>query len=395
MTWLHLHWNLLLGLFLGLVWLSRLIGAALGMPKVAEISRPEWDLTPDAAPRVSIIVCALNEEAKIEPALRSLLDLEYPDYEVVAVDDRSTDRTGEIMDRVAEEYRGEGKHHLRVVHVKKLPAGWLGKVHAMWSATNVADGDWLLFTDADVLFQREALRRAVAYAERDKADHVVLFPTMLMYTWSERMMIAFFQAMFVFGHRPWKTADPDSRDHMGVGAFNFIRRSAYEKIGTYARMKLSVVDDMKLGELVKKARLAQRNVFGRDLIQLHWHAGALGVVRGLTKNFFAILRFNPFIAIGAICGMLFFNLGPFLGIVFAHGWARSGYGLALVSLFGIYYGMSERSRVPAYYVVLHPLSTVLFSYAIARSMLVTLARGGIEWRGTKYSLEELRKGVDV
>ena len=395
MSWLHLHWNLLVGMLMGLVWLSRLVGAALGMPKLAEISRPEWDLTPDPTPRVSIIVCALNEEAKIEPALRSLLDLDYSNYEVVAVDDRSTDRTGEIMDRVAEEYRGEGKHHLRVVHVKELPAGWLGKVHAMWSATNVADGEWLLFTDADVVFQRDALRRAVAYAERDKADHVVLFPTMLMYTWSERMMIAFFQAMFVFGHRPWKTADPDARDHMGVGAFNLIRRSAYEKIGTYARMKLSVVDDMKLGELVKKARLAQRNVFGRDLIQLHWHAGAMGVVKGLTKNFFAILRFNPAIAMGAILGILFFNLGPFVGIVLAHGWARAGYGLALISLFGIYYGMTERSRVPAYYVVLHPVSTILFSYAIARSMVVTLAQGGIEWRGTKYSLEELRRGVDV
>lgn len=399
MSWLAAHWNLLLGFALGLVWFSRLIAAARGMPKIPEIGNPEWDLEPQDAtghvPRVSIIVCALNEEEKIEPALRSLLDLDYRDYEVVAVDDRSTDRTGEIMDRIAEAYKEEGKHHLRVVHVKTLPSGWLGKVHAMWSATNVADGDWLLFTDADVVFHRDTLRRAVAYAERDHADHVVLFPTMLMYTWDERMMIAFFQAMFVFGHRPWKTADPKSRDHMGVGAFNLIRRSAYQKIGTYSRMKLSVVDDMKLGELVKKAGLAQRNVFGRDLIQLHWHSGALGVVRGLTKNFFAILRYNPFIATGAILGMILFNVVPFLGVIFAHGWARAGYALALLSIFGIYYGMSNRTTIPPYYVLLHPLSSTLFAYAVARSMVMTMAQGGIEWRGTKYPLSELRKGVDV
>ncbi len=399
MTWLHLHWNLLLGSLMALVWLSRVFEAWRGMPKLAEISRPEWDIAPvDSAgrmPRVSIIVSALNEEAKIEPALRSLLELDYPDYEVVAVNDRSTDQTGAIMDRVAAEYAGEGRHHLRVVHVTEMPQGWLGKVHAMWSATNVATGDWILFTDADVIFRRDALRRAVAYAEREHADHLVLFPTMLMYTWSERMMIAFFQAMFVFGHRPWKTADPKARDHMGVGAFNLIRRSAYDKIGTYARMKLSVVDDMKLGELVKKASLAQRNVFGRDLIQLHWHSGALGVVRGLTKNFFAVLRFNPLIAFLAICGILFFNLGPFFGLVFAHGWARAPYALALLGLFGIYYGMADRSNIPPYYVLLHPLSTLLFCYAIARSTVVTLAQGGIEWRGTKYSLAELRQGVDV
>ncbi|ABF40836.1 glycosyl transferase, family 2 [Candidatus Koribacter versatilis Ellin345] len=395
MIWWHAHWEALVAFAIGLVWLSRLLAASRGMPKLAEISRPEWDLRPDPAPRVSIVVCALNEEGKIEPALRSLLELDYPDYEVVAVDDRSTDRTGEIMDRIAEEYRANAHHHLRVVHVTELPPGWLGKVHAMWSATRVADGDWILFTDADVVFQKETLRRAIAYAERERADHVVLFPTMLMYTWDERMMIAFFQAMFVFGHRPWKTADPKSRDHMGVGAFNLIRRSVYEKIGTYARMKMAVVDDMKLGEIVKKEGYAQRNVFGRDLIQLHWHSGALGVVRGLTKNFFAILRFNPFLTLGVILGMLLFNLTPFVGVFLTHGWARAGYALALASIAGIYYGMSDRSTIPWYYVVLHPVSTVLFAYTVGRSMVVTLAQDGITWRGTHYSLNELRKGVDV
>jgi glycosyltransferase involved in cell wall biosynthesis len=417
MSWLHwlashgFGWGAFFAFALGLIWLSRLIAAARGMPTLAEISRPEWDLPAlDATgrtPRVSIVVCALNEEAKIEPALSSLLELDYRDYEVLAVDDRSTDRTGEIMDRVAEEcrvkndrltelYGDAAQHHrLRVVHVTELPAGWLGKVHAMWSATNVASGDWILFTDADVVFRKDTLRRAIAYAERDRADHVVLFPTMLMYTWDERMMIAFFQAMFVFGHRPWKTADPKSRDHMGAGAFNLIRRSTYEQIGTYARMKLSVVDDMKLGEVVKKSGFAQRNIFGRDLIQLHWATGALGVVRGLTKNFFAILRFNPFLALGAIIGMLVFNLTPFVGVIVAHGWARAGYALALLSIVGIYFGMSSRSNIPGYYVVLHPISTLLFAYTVARSATVTMVQGGITWRGTKYPLSDLRKGVDV
>jgi glycosyltransferase involved in cell wall biosynthesis len=410
MNWLHVHgigWNALLAFSLTLIWLSRLVAAARGMPTLAEISRPEWDLPPvdgkGHTPRVSIVVCALNEEGKIEAALRSLLELDYPDYEVVAVDDRSTDRTGEIMEQIALEYRAkntrepnaEQHHELRVVHVTELPAGWLGKVHAMWSATNVADGDWILFTDGDVVFRRDALRRAVAYAEMEHADHIVLFPTMLMYTWSERMMIAFFQAMFVFGHRPWKTADPKSKDHMGVGAFNLVRRSTYEKIGTYARMRLSVVDDMKLGELVKKGGFAQRNIFGRDLIQLHWASGAFGVVHGLTKNFFAILRYNPSLALGAMLFLLLFNLTPFIGVVLAHGWARVGYGLAVVMIAGIYYGMSDRSNIAPGYVVLHPISTVLFAYAVARSTIVTLVQGGITWRGTKYPLSELRKGVDV
>ncbi len=97
-----------------------------------------------------------------------------------------------------------------------------------------ATGDWLLFTDADVVFRADALRRAMVYAEREHADHVVLFPTMVMESVGERMMIAFFQSQFVFARRPWKVADPKSHDAIGVGAFNLIRREAYERVGTYA-----------------------------------------------------------------------------------------------------------------------------------------------------------------
>ena len=180
---------------------------------------------PPGNPRVSIIVPACNEEADIEATLTRLLALDYDNYEVIAVDDRSTDRTGEIMERVA---AGAPPGRLQVIRISDLPAGWMGKPHAMWSAGNQATGDWLLFTDADVLFKPDVLRRAVAYAEAEPADHLVLFPRMIMKRPGEKMMIAFFQTLFVFGHRPWKVADPKTRDHIGVGAFNMVRRKVYE-----------------------------------------------------------------------------------------------------------------------------------------------------------------------
>ena len=106
-------------------------------------------------------------------------------------------------------------------------------------------------------------------------------------------MIAFFQTLFVFGHRPWKVADPKTKDHMGVGAFNMIRRSVYEaRLGTYQALRFEVLDDMKLGKVVKNAGYAQRNVFGEDLISIRWAKGAMGVVDNLTKNFFAIMSFQ-------------------------------------------------------------------------------------------------------
>ena len=409
----YFYW--IAGVILALAWFSRIVDAALGMPSVADVSKPKWDrnpVLPCGNPRVSIIVPARNEEETIEQALRTLLALDYDNYEVIAVNDRSTDRTGEIVEQVARECQflhmesqnphpvaqnptrvGHPLPILRVIHHTELPSGWLGKTHAMWTAANQASGDWLLFTDADVLFKPNSLRRALAYAEFEPADHLVLFPQMIMKRPGEYMMIAFFQTMFMFGHRPWKVADPSTDDHMGVGAFNLVRRRVYEAVGTYQALRMEVLDDMKLGKVVKKAGFAQRNVFGGDLISIRWAHGAFGIVNNLTKNFFAVLSFQSWRTMLSAFGLAFLNLGPFLGIWLAHGWARLPFGIALGSMLLIYVGMSWRSGVPAYYFLLHPVSTALFIYTLLRSMLLTLWNDGIVWRGTKYRLEELRKGM--
>ena len=386
----YFHW--IAGCILALAWISRVVDAAFGMRKVADISRPEWAPSPAMPqPRVSIIVPARNEEEHIEESLTRLLQLEYPNYEVIAINDRSTDRTGEVMNKVAA--RPEARDRLKIVHVTDLPPGWLGKVHAMWTGAKQATGEWLLFTDADVLFRPDSLSRALLYAAGEHADHVVLFPRMVMHSPGETMMIAFFQTLFVFGHRPWKVADPKAKDHMGVGAFNLVRRSVYEAIGTYEAMRLEVLDDMKLGKLVKNAGYAQRNVFGEDLLTLRWVKGAMGMVNNLTKNFFAIMSFQWPRALATAFTMAFLNIWPFLGLWLAHGWARVPYALALLAMFGIYLGMSWKSDVPVYYFLLHPISSVMFVYIMLRSMFLTLRRGGIVWRGTFYPLEDLRKGM--
>jgi cellulose synthase/poly-beta-1,6-N-acetylglucosamine synthase-like glycosyltransferase len=401
----YFYW--IAGLILALAWFSRILDAALGMPSVADVSRPEWDrnpVFPSGNPRVSVIVPARNEQETIERALKSLLALDYDNYEVIAVNDRSTDRTGEILDELSNSAdqrlpypsgsSTDGSNaRLKVVHHNELPPGWLGKTHAMWTAANQANGEWLLFTDADVIFKPESLRRALVYAESEPADHVVLFPRMIMKRPGEYMMIAFFQTMFMFGHRPWKVADPSTNDHMGVGAFNLVRRRVYDAVGTYQALRMEVLDDMKLGKVVKKSGFAQRNVFGGDLISIRWARGATGIVNNLTKNFFAVLSFQWWRSLLSAFGLAVLNFGPFLGIFLAHGWARVPYAVALGSMFLIYVGISLRSSVPPYYFFLHPVSTALFIYTLLRSTFLTLWNDGIEWRGTKYPLDELRKGM--
>ena len=395
MHWQTLYW--IAGGILALAWVSRIAEAAFGMRHVADIARPEWDRRPAAPePGVSIIVPARNEEESIRETLAQLLGLDYSNYEIIAVNDRSTDRTGQIMEEIAASSRSVGLPKpglLKVIHISVLPPGWLGKTHAMWMAGQQASGEWLLFTDADVIFKPDSLRRAVAFANAERAGHVVLFPRMIMKGPGERMMIAFFQMLFVFGHRPWRVADPQARDHMGVGAFNLVRRTVYEAVGTYRALRMEVIDDMKLGKVVKNAGFAQRNVFGEDLISLHWAKGAFGIVDTLTKNFFALLSFQCWRTVLTVVGLGCLNLGPFIGIWLAQGWARVPYAVALGSLFAIYCGIWFRSAVPPYYFFLHPAGTILFLYILLRSMVHALWNKGIVWRGTKYPLEELRKGI--
>jgi glycosyltransferase involved in cell wall biosynthesis len=388
------------GLLLTAIWLVPAVQLALHFSEVADLTQPEWNPSPDSwQPSLTIVVPARNEEAEIEAALRSLLQLNYPRYQIVAVNDRSTDQTGAIMERLAAEPASAGK--LRVIHVRDLPSGWLGKVHAMWlgSQGNASQGnaaqqnssDWLLFTDADCVFQSDSVRRAMHYATKTATDHLVLFPTAHMKTLGESMMISFPQVMSSFAMRPWKVRDPKARDHIGVGAFNLIRRSAYEAIGTYEKLRLEVVDDLKLGETIKNAGLRQDVVFGRDLVRLRWAVGAAGVVANLEKNLFAFLKFRISLVL-AVCALTFFLcVCPFLGIFLASGWAKAAFATA-IAVIALAYTLSGRYMGNSALLFLTcPIAALVFDFAALQSAFLALRDGAITWRGTKYRLVELKK----
>jgi glycosyltransferase involved in cell wall biosynthesis len=411
--WTLLFW--ISGLLLTLIWLVPALQLALHSSEVADLTQPEWNPPQDSPlPWLTIVVPARNEEAEIEAALRSLLQLKYAQYQIVAVNDRSTDQTGAIMERLAAGPEAQGK--LRVIHVRDLPSGWLGKVHAMWLGSQIngsqingsqistthrnaaqanaeqqTSSDWLLFTDADCVFHPDSLRRALHYASKTSTDHLVLFPTAHMKTLGERMMIGFPQVMSSFAMRPWKVRDPKARDHIGVGAFNLIRRSAYDAIGTYEALRLEVVDDLKLGETIKKAGLRQDVVFGRDLVSLRWAVGAAGVVANLEKNLFAFLQFRISLVL-AVCALTFFLcVCPFLGILLAHGWTKAAFAAA-VALIALVYTLSGRlmGTSPLLFLTC-PIAALVFEFAALQSAFLALRDGAITWRGTKYSLAELKK----
>jgi glycosyltransferase involved in cell wall biosynthesis len=391
---LNLFWWIA-GALLAVVWVDRARDAR-AMEQVPDLAGPEWDRDFSATnsselSSIDVVVPARNEEQHISATVTSLLAQDYPAYHVIAVDDRSTDSTGEIIDSIRSGLTEEARERLRVLHITELPSGWLGKTHAMWTAAQQGTSDWLLFTDADVTFRHDALRRAILFAEQSGADHVVVFPSIPAKSVGGRMMLAFFQLLFVFMHRPWKVSDPNSRDSIGFGAFNLIRRSAYEKVGTWKALRLAVVEDMKLGELLKRNGMASYCAFGQEFLTNYWAETGRDVVRNLTKNVFAVMDYRPALAIAACVALLFLNLSPFVGLALAPGYARLPFALAAAGIVGLYLGMARCSEPSAIYFFLHPVATVLFVYIMLRSMGHVIRHGGIVWRGTKYSLEELRR----
>jgi glycosyltransferase involved in cell wall biosynthesis len=375
------------GLLLAIAWGFPVLRAAIYFRHVADLTRPEFEPPPDAQlPPLTIVVPARNEAETIEPAMRSLLRLNYPDYQIIAVNDRSTDSTGEILEQLANSHESAGR--LRVLHVRELPPGWLGKTHAMWLGAkqgdcSPGDADWILFTDADCIFHPDCLRRTVHYAVRTDTEHLALVPTGIMHSLSERMMMSFPQVAAHLALRPWKVRDPQARDFVGVGAFNLIRRSAYNAVGTYQKMSMAVVDDLKLGQAVKQAGLRQDVVYGKDLVRVRWLVGAWGIVRNLEKNLFALFRFRMGLTVAACLAVLFICAWPFAGIFLASGAARLPFAATLLMILGMHLIIARVSAISPFIFLTFPLASVVFITAVLRSAYVALRDGGITWRGTK------------
>jgi len=377
--------------FIALLWTWRSLVACRNLPRLPNLLNENAAYERTQNPQITVIVPARNEEMAIEQTLRSLLAQRDITIEILAVDDRSTDKTGEIMDRMAAEARAQGRS-ISVIRIKELPAGWMGKTHAMALAARQATAPWLLFTDGDILFREDCLHRAISYAERE-ADHLVLFPTLILKSPGERMMLSAFQVLSVLSQRPWKTSDPKSRDSLGIGAFNLIRSDVYRGIGGYEGHPMEVLEDLKLGYEVKRSGFRQHVVLGRGLIQVHWAAGTLGIVRNLTKNVFAVFRFRPWLLLAACIATASFCLMPFSGL-FGPWTMRAASLLALASAFAIYRYCERRiNGIPAVYCLLLPVAACIIVYMLLRSMIVTLVRRGVVWRGTFYPLSELRKNV--
>jgi glycosyltransferase involved in cell wall biosynthesis len=384
--WWHFLPVAVLG-FVAFAWLALAIDAGFGVLKIPSL-KGSVRLADAECPSVSILFAARDEGEKLPGALATFLALDYPRYEVVAVNDRSEDATAAILDSAA---RDDAR--LKVIRIDSLPAGWLGKPYALQQAYENSNGEWLVLTDADVHFAPDSLRRAIALAEKNKWDHMPLLADAKMYTFGEKVVMTFFAFAFVMATRPWNVSNVNSPAYVGVGAFQLIRRSTYEKMGTHRRLAMEVIDDMKVGKLVKESGGRSGVAKAGPAVSVHWHSGVRNIIRGTEKNFFAAAGYRVWMVAAQLSSMALMFVFPWVALTFVRGWGFVFAVAAIVVPVMAQVGAAREFRVSIFYALTQPVGALIFCWMLLRSTVVTSKNGGITWRGTFYSLQELRRGV--
>ena len=346
----------------------------------------------EAPSLVSIIVPARDEERNIHRCVTSLLDQDYDNSEVIAVDDGSTDGTASILADLAREHpRGQ---RLRVERVDELPVGWAGKPHALHLGTQAARGDWLLFTDADTWHAPGALRFAMQQANNEDADLLSLGSTQeLPGFWNKVLMpLAYMGISMLY---PIKAVnDPRSPIALANGQYILIRRSAYNIVGGYARpdLRATLLDDRDLARVVKDNGFHLRLDDGRGLIHVWMYQDLREAWRGWRKNVYLGNRGGlPFFLLQLI-GLPLVAIAPF--VLLLTGWfmparrERDEINLAaaaeLASLLAYRGWLDRMVGVPWYYALTHPVAGAIFEGILAQSAWRVITRHGVDWRGRQY-----------
>ncbi len=369
-----------LSAFVLLVWLTASLAMIYGGLKLRRLDSftPAADV-PDL-PSFTIVVPARNEAATLGPAMRSLLGLDYPNFNVIAIDDRSEDGTGHLLE-------GFNDPKLTVLHVTELPPGWLGKNHALHMGARRATGDWLLFTDADIVFAPDALRHTATALAETGADHLCALPRLTGASPALKIALPVFSLCFALAQRPWRASNPQSRAYIGIGAFNLVRKTAYTAVGGHEKIANAPHDDLELGKSVKKAGYRQECLAADESLSVQWYSTLPQFIRGLEKGSFAVLDYRLTLVVLVSLELLGLFLWPFAGLFLLHGTAlvldaiAAGLMLALGA-----YG-SHRLHFSPLYGLAYPLGSIIMVITLWNSALKVRRRGGLEWRGTFYPIK--------
>jgi cellulose synthase/poly-beta-1,6-N-acetylglucosamine synthase-like glycosyltransferase len=385
-----------IGLLVGilLVWLTRHIELARAGKQVVTLRPSDARGALPSVPKVSVLVAAKDEEANIGTCAATWLTQDYPDYEVIIIDDRSTDRTGEIL----RDIRKSDPHgaNLQVLTVQELPAGWAGKNNAMRMGIQSARGQWLLLSDADCRQTcDQTISVAMNYALREKVDLLSILPVLDTQTVWERIIQPVAGAVMVYWFNPVKVNDPAGKAAYANGAFMLIRKDAYEAVGGHAAVRRQLNEDLHMAKLIKQQGLRLRVVQSEGLYLTRMYRNFHETWRGWSRIFYGCFGSVGRLLISMMF-LLVMSLLPWFSL--AAGWAAVAAGaggrwrwvaymstatiLAQLSVLTRFYKISK-SHVR--YVITWPIGAALCVGMLTSAIFKTLGWTGTAWRGRVYT----------
>jgi chlorobactene glucosyltransferase len=359
------------------------------IPRLAPLGPPAG---PSRLPRVSVVIPARDEEADIEAAVRSHLFQDYPDFEVIVVDDRSGDATPAILARLASE-----DPRLKVVSGVEPPDGWLGKPHALHEGAREASGELLLFADADVRYDPTAMSEAVAMLEGRRIDLLAFFPRLEMVGFWENALMSYLAVSYFFGPAFWVNSDFQRRYATGGGAGMLMRRDAYRASGGHAALRTSVIDDMGLAIRVRRAGFRCRMVMADERVRLRMYRGFREIFDGFTKNLAFVFEgaVGAFLAASTLFTFVAWILPAAVLVAAAFGGRLPTRDVVLA---GVAFGLTALARArmalfvryPLWTSVTQPVTAAVWAAISVRSFVRRFVRRQVVWRGRSYDAARIR-----
>ncbi|HTX90317.1 MAG TPA: glycosyltransferase [Anaerolineales bacterium] len=349
---------------------------------------------PRKAPRISVIVPARNEARNIRRCVECLLAQEYPDFELLVLDDRSTDTTPELLSELAAR-----DPRLKVLPGEELPPGWAGKPHALYQAAKAARGEWLCFVDADTFAGPQALASVYAKAGEAGADLFTIMTRQEVETFWERAVLPLVFTALSVGFSPRKVNDPHRKDAIANGQFIFIKRSVYDAVGGHEALRNSIVEDKDLAVRVKGAGYRLVMADGRQVAATHMYASLSEMWEGWTKNIFLGLSgsagmlllgaFGAFLCLVAALALplwLLAGLAWWAAVPGSWAWLVVAQAAALWGYLVLWRFLVLRDmKIPGWYAWTVPLGTGVFAAMMFASTWKVLTGQGVTWKGRKYN----------
>jgi len=364
------------------------------MKRIPELGR-QITAFPQRWPKLSVIVPGCNEAEHIESAVKTLIAQDYPDLEIILVNDRSTDTTGAIINRLA-----QGDTGVKAIHIETLPAGWLGKVHALDQGVARAHGEWILCTDADVHFAPGILRQAVAFALDQRCDHLALIPRTVQNGFWLDVAVRTFSLLFIIGTGAAGVNRQGSKAFVGIGAFNLVKDEALRRTPGFTWLRLEPVDDVGLGLMITQAGGRSRLALAREELTVQWYASLAAMFKGLEKNLFGpTCNYLWWLILIQVGFLVSFVAAPVVAIYLGLGQGNSILLLAGVGAVGMLIVFSLLSITAGTREILStlfcPAGLLIIAVMLMHAGHKCIKHDGIDWRGTHYPMAALRQGQRV